>query len=160
MKERNIYLTIFLYLTIVSLLITAYYYQKLIFNEHPLFIFAPTRTIILFIGCILNIVCHILILNWNKFGFFGALILTLITFSINMSFEEITLIQSVYGIIGTLILFMLMQIKKNGSGICRDLYRILLFSCSIVVSRLWCYRTQRHKVMFTAKITAEMRHAK
>ena len=122
-RKRNIILSVFLYISIIALVITAYYYQKLIFNEHPLFIFAPTRTIILFIGCILNIVCHILILNWNKFGFFGALTLSLITFGINISFEEISLIQSAYGIIGALILFILMQIKKNGVSAWGHIYK-------------------------------------
>ena len=123
-KERNIFLTFFLIISIISNIKASFDYINLITSESPLFTIYPLKTIVLFIGCLLGIVFDILILKWNKIGFFGALINSLIVFFINMSFEEITLSQSLYGIYGLLTLFMLMQIKKNGVSAWTHIYNL------------------------------------
>ena len=113
-RKRNSFLTLFLVLSLIAQVSTTVSYQQLIFNEHPIFVYAPLRISVLFMIGVLDVLCNILILNWNKFGFYGALSFSLIFFCINISFEEISYLQSSYGIIGVLILYLLMQIKKNG----------------------------------------------
>jgi len=121
-KERNIILTLFLIFSIIANITTSFNYLNLITSESPFFNIYPVKTIVLFIGCMLGIVFDILILKWNKIGFYGALIGSLIVFFINMSFKEITFSQSLYGIYGLLILFILMQIKKNGVSTWTHIY--------------------------------------
>lgn len=121
-KERNIILTLFLIFSIIANIIVSFNYINLITSESQLFTTYPLKTIVIFILGIFGIVFDTLILKWNKIGFFGALVQVSLVFFMNMSFEEITLSQSLYGIYGLLTLFILMQIKKNGVSAWAHIY--------------------------------------
>jgi hypothetical protein len=73
------------------------------------------RIMIIMLGILslLNIVFYALLINWKKSGFEGLVIISIASLVINLSIGY-DLIWSCFGIIGIVILYSLLQVKKNG----------------------------------------------
>jgi hypothetical protein len=62
--------------------------------------------------CIVNLVCAIALFKWKKWGFFGNVGTTIVTFAINVAIG-ISIVQAVLGLIGLAILYGVLQIGKE-----------------------------------------------
>jgi len=68
--------------------------------------------ILLAIMGIINVICSVLLFKWMKLGFWGFIASSLIAVAINLSIG-LGIGQSLFGLIGVIILFGVFQIKKD-----------------------------------------------
>ena len=74
---------------------------------------SPTTLIILALAGALNVVLSIMLLSWRKIAFYGFAIMAICTFVFNISIG-ISIVGSLLGLSGIVILYGVFQIKKNG----------------------------------------------
>ncbi|WP_298416706.1 hypothetical protein [uncultured Kordia sp.] len=113
-KERHGCVTTWLIFMIIANSITAILYLfagDMISQNFPGEI-STTTIILLGIMGIINIVFAILLLNWNKIGFWGFLVVSIAGLFINLSLG-LGIGQSLLGLIGIIVLFGVLQIKKD-----------------------------------------------
>jgi len=68
--------------------------------------------ILLAIMGIINVICSVLLFKWMKLGFWGFIASSLIAVAINLSIG-LGIGQSLFGLIGVIILYGVFQIKKD-----------------------------------------------
>ncbi len=113
-KERHGCVTTWLIFMIIANSITAILYLfagDMISQNFPGEI-STTTIILLGIMGNINIVFAILLLNWNKIGFWGFLVVSIAGLFINLSLG-LGIGQSLLGLIGIIVLFGVLQIKKD-----------------------------------------------
>lgn len=115
-KQRHGCLTAYLiFMIIASLLSSASYIfaSELIFSQFP---DAPSWAgpVLIVLG-LLNIVLAIALFMWKKWGFYGALALSVVTFFVNLAIG-IGIGQALFGLIGIAILFGVLQIGDKNKG--------------------------------------------
>jgi hypothetical protein len=85
---------------------------QLIVDNSPIPVDASTIQILGIIG-LFNIVFSVFLLLWKKWAFWGFLLTSIGTFAINVS-SGASVLQSVLGLLGIVILFGVLQIKQEG----------------------------------------------
>lgn len=106
-QKRNIVLTIYLYFT---LFIGIYFLKddfQNVFND------ANFDNVFLLIVGVADIIFTFMILDWRKFGFYGLLVTSLLLMIFNL-ISGYGLLISLLGFFGFVIIFLLLQLKKNG----------------------------------------------
>lgn len=114
-KERPGAVTAWLMLLIISNLIMAFIY--LIGNEKMPGVFSTKGMSFYFrfvfsMIAIANIICIVLLLQWKKWGFWGLVISGICVFAINV-FNGAGVIESISGLFGLVMLYGILQIRKN-----------------------------------------------
>ena len=71
-----------------------------------------TMTSLLVILGLLNVVFAFMLLRWKKIGFWGFILTSLVAFAVNLSIGQ-GAFQSLLGLIGIVILYGILQIKKD-----------------------------------------------
>ena len=71
-----------------------------------------TMLIVLAILGIANVVFSVMLLNWKKIGFWGFVITSIVVLIINLSIG-LGIAQSVLGLLGIVILYAVLQIKRD-----------------------------------------------
>ena len=113
-KERHGCVTAWLIFIIVANSITAVLYLfagDLVSNNIPGGISTSMMVLLGILG-VANIVFAILLLSWNKIGFWGFLFVSIIALVINLNIG-LGIGQSLFGLVGIAILFGVLQIKKD-----------------------------------------------
>lgn len=67
-----------------------------------------------------NVMFATALLKWQRWGFWGFAVTTLAAFVINLQIG-ISLIQAIFGLIGILVLYAILQIKRDGVSAWRNL---------------------------------------
>ena len=115
-KERHWFVTGWLILKIAANCVTTYFFLKSIFilKDSPIGISEREWTIILLAAiAIINVLLSILILNWQKIGFWGFILTGVMTFILNLNIGT-SLVLALLGLSGIPILFAILKIKKGG----------------------------------------------
>ncbi len=118
-RKRHVFITCWL---IWGIFVNAYFAYLYLFNADQALMnldnLLPTdsqRLLIVMLGIMssLNILFYILLIKWNKIGFYGIVVTGLSSIVINL-YIGYDLILSFFGLIGILILYSILQLKKNG----------------------------------------------
>lgn len=140
-KQRHVCVSVMLWAAIISNVFMAIYYAKTMFSAH-----STEITIGLGIQAtlsIINVLGVILLLRWNKNGFYLFLISSLIACIVNISILSIRPIVTIGSIIAILIWWAILYIKKNKKTVwsqlelgwdlnhCRHLYQVFSIICII-----------------------------
>ena len=113
-KQRHGCVTAWLVLMLVVNSLSALLY--LFFSEMVTNTFQVdvSSTLILLLGIvgIANVVFSVFLLQWKKKGFWGFLVTSIVTLIINMNIG-VGIVQSMFGLVGIVILYGILQIKKD-----------------------------------------------
>ena len=113
-KERHGCVTAWLILMIIANSIVAVGYLfggEFVAKNFPGGI-SNTVLVVLGILGVVNVVSAVMLFNWKKIGFWGFTISAIITLIINL-YIGVGIIQSVWGLAGIAILYVILQIKKD-----------------------------------------------
>ena len=113
-KQRHGCVTAWLSMMIVSNSITAliYLFAKDIIAQNLPGVVSNTMMILLALLGIGNVIFSILLLKWKKIGFWGFLITSIAALFINLNIG-LSVGQSLLGLLGIVILYGVLQIKKD-----------------------------------------------
>jgi hypothetical protein len=64
---------------------------------------------------IANVVCAVAIFLWKKWGFWGSIVTSIVTFAINLNIG-LNVVQAVLGLLGVVILYLVLQIGGENKG--------------------------------------------
>jgi len=67
------------------------------------------------LGCLFNVVCAIALMNWKRWGFYGAALTSVIAFALNV-YSGLPAGQCLLGFIGIAILYGVLQMGVPQSG--------------------------------------------
>ncbi len=73
-----------------------------------------TFTLLAFLG-IINLICTVALFNWKKWGFLGFILTSIAALILNLSIG-LGIGQSLFGLVGILILYAVLQIGKENKG--------------------------------------------
>ena len=77
---------------------------------------APNWVIPVLAACsVLNIIFAVALLLWKRWGFFGVLGTTALTFAVNLRIGQ-SILQALFGLVGVAILFGVLQIGRENKG--------------------------------------------
>ncbi len=110
-KRRNILLTILLSV----FLLADFYSFKTIIDSNPNndTIYLTEKINYIYVAfTILDLICSISLFKWKKWGFWGALIISILTFLLNL-YVGVELIYCFVGLIGVSLLFAILQLKSG-----------------------------------------------
>jgi len=113
LKQRHGCVTTLLILMIIANSIGAllyFFFNDFIIQNLPNT--SPTLLFLLGITGTLNVVCTILLFKWKKWGFWGYIISSVCILIINTCIG-IGFFQSLFGLIGFIIMFWVLKFKKN-----------------------------------------------
>lgn len=113
-KEKHVALSIFIYFSIFFNLIICFIYLNHIFQNNPMFLKYPEQYLIIPALSLAGAFFSFSILKWNKIGFWGILIVSLFSFCINFTIEEISFSQSIIALFSIVIYYGLMKLNVNG----------------------------------------------
>jgi len=120
-KERHNLVTIWLILMIIGNLLTALrlLFSAFIHNRYPE-IPIPLQITITFLT-IASIFFIVQILRWKMIGFTGYVAIIVIVLIISLLISNLSLIRVIYAIAGIVILYAVLQIKKDGKSAWKEL---------------------------------------
>ena len=121
-KDRNFFLTFFIYLDIMIQVVISFTYLVYIINNHSFFINYPAQCLIFPALGALYILFLVKILKWNKDGFWGVIAISVISLLVNLSIKELEVSGSFIILATPVILYLIMQIKKNGVSAWTHIY--------------------------------------
>lgn len=116
-KQRHGCVTAWLVLMLVVNSLTALLYlffSDMVTSALPAEV-SPSLILALGLVGIANVVFAVLLLRWKKIGFWGFLITSVATLLINMNMG-VSIVQSMFGLVGIAILYGILQIKGNGKS--------------------------------------------
>ena len=113
-RNSNILLKIILILSIIYSSISFFSYLNIILTKHDFYSLYPFESILLLIGTLFILAGNFLIFILSKSGFWLSLIGVLIIIFVNISFDEISFFQSLYGVEFQFLVFFLLIYKRNG----------------------------------------------
>ena len=115
-KERHGCLTSWLALMIAANAIIAAIYLLGSAAVRPTVPGAPNWVIPVLAACsVLNIIFAVALLLWKRWGFFGVLGTTALTFAVNLRIGQ-SILQALFGLVGVAILFGVLQIGRENKG--------------------------------------------
>lgn len=114
-NQRHGCLTAWLVLMIIANSATTilYFFTSVMVAENPLEAISSILLITLSALGAINVICSILLFQWKKIGFWSLVVTSIIALIINLSIDT-SVTQSLLGFMGLVILYGLLQIKKNG----------------------------------------------
>ncbi|PCJ94862.1 MAG: hypothetical protein COA50_10785 [Flavobacteriaceae bacterium] len=95
-----------------SLAAVVYLFAGEIISNISLNAISNSMLVLLVISSICNVFFTISLFKWKKWAFWGLVITSFGVFIINLSIG-IGVVQSIFGLVGIVILYVLLQIKKN-----------------------------------------------
>ena len=113
-SSSNFLLKITLTLSIIYSFISLFSYLNIILTKHDFYSLYPFESILLLIGTLFILTGNFLIFILSKSGFWLSLIGVLIIIFVNISFDEISFFQSLYGVEFHFVIFFLLIYKRNG----------------------------------------------
>jgi len=113
-KERHIALSIFIYFSIFLNLIICFIHLNFIVQNNPMFLKYPTQYFLIPALSIASVFFSYSILKWKKIGFWGILIVSLLSFCINYSLEEISFSASLVALLSIICYYGLMKLNVYG----------------------------------------------
>lgn len=139
-KQRHGCVSAWLWITIISNLGYAIYYATLMFGAY-------TSSMSLGFGLmsilgIINILGSILLLRWNKCGFYVFIVSSILAAIVNLGILKITPYVAISGVIAIIIWWGILQIKKDG------------ISAWELLENGWDYKHCRHLYQFFGVIVA------
>lgn len=115
-KQRHGCLTAFLVLMVIANAASALMYLLGSAAIRQNFPSAPAWAFpVLAVMGIVNVVCAIALFQWKKWGFFGFLVTSAITFVVNLM-VGLNIVQAILGLAGVAILYGVLQIGKERKG--------------------------------------------
>ncbi len=112
-KNRHGCVTVWLLLGIFGSIVLIFFYvvspQTVHFNQSVPKSELIISGVIVMLGAVLNI----MLLQWKKFGFFAQVILSIISFIINLSDGADFFMNLIFSFIGTLFLYWVLQFKSD-----------------------------------------------
>ena len=114
LRERHIALSIFIAFSIFLNLILCFIYLNFIVQKNPMFLKYTAQFMMLPALSIASVFFSYSIIKWKKIGFWGILIVSLFSFFINYSLEEISLSQSLVSFVSIFLYYGLMKLNVNG----------------------------------------------
>ena len=121
-NDRNFFLTLFIYLDILLCAVISFTYLSYIINSNPLFVSYPAQCIIYPALSLLSIFFLVKILKWEQDGLWGILAVSVISLIINFSMPDLEDSNRYSVLITPVILYLIMQIKKNGVSAWNHIY--------------------------------------
>ena len=114
LKQRHGCVTAFLIIMIIvnSIVALMYFLFNNFISQNSPNHASPETLYLLGIGSVLNVFCALLLIKWKKWGFWGYIITALFAFIINICIGH-GFLQSLSGLIGLVVLFGVLQIKKK-----------------------------------------------
>jgi hypothetical protein len=115
-KKRHVCLTAWLILMIIANALTSLAYLmgsqsiRQQFPQAPPWVFT-----VLGVMALINIVCALALWKWKKWGFYGFVASSLVALAINLM-VGVTIYKALFGVIGFVILFGVLQIGKENKG--------------------------------------------
>lgn len=100
------------FMLIANSIVSFVYLFTLIKTGGVLKVSASSLIALLIIG-FFNVAFSIMLLSWKKIGFYGFAISAVVTFIINISIR-VSLVKCTVGLLGFLILYGILQIKRDG----------------------------------------------
>ena len=116
-SSSNFLLKITLTFSIIYSFISLFSYLNIILTKHDFYSLYPFESILLLIGTLFILTGNFLIFIFSKSGFWLSLIGVLIIIFVNISFDEISFFQSLYGVEFQFVVFFLLIYKRNGVSI-------------------------------------------
>ena len=113
-SSSNLLLKVTLTLSIIYSFISLFSYLDIILTKHDFYSLYPFESILLLIGTLFILTGNFLIFIFSKSGFWLSLIGVLIIIFVNISFDEISFFQSLYGVEFQFVVFFLLIYKRNG----------------------------------------------
>ena len=113
-SSSNLLLKVTLTLSIIYSFISLFSYLNIILTKHDFYSLYPFESILLLIGTLFILTGNFLIFILSKSGFWLSLIGVLIIIFVNISFDEISFFQSLYGVEFQFVVFFLLIYKRNG----------------------------------------------
>ena len=113
-SSSNFLLKITLTLSIIYSFISLFSYLNIILTKHDFYSLYPFESILLLIGTLFILTGNFLIFIFSKSGFWLSLIGVLIIIFVNISFDEISFFQSLYGVEFQFVVFFLLIYNRNG----------------------------------------------
>lgn len=116
LKQRHGCLTAVLVLMIIANSLTAIFY---LFSGSTAARSLPQSSewalpVLIILG-LFNVACAIALLRWKKWGFYGFLLSTIVTFTVNVAIG-LNIFQSILGFLGIAVLYWVLQIGKEKKG--------------------------------------------
>jgi len=114
LKQRHGCVTAMLIMIIIANSLGAlvyFFFNNFILQHSPN---NPTPTLLFLLGItgVINVICAVLLFKWKKWGFWGFIISSVLIFIINTSIG-LGFFQSLFGLIGLIVMFWVLQFKKN-----------------------------------------------
>lgn len=137
-RKRHIIFTIWIAIAVISNLLAFAGYGAALSGDFDQLGITVSRNmaILLIVGAILNIVFVAMLFFWNKYGFWGILVMSLISFYFNYAIG-IETSKLVLGLISPLLLYFILQFKaENESGWNNLEYRNKIFSLVPIVASI------------------------
>ena len=113
-SSSNLLLKVTLTLSVIYSFISLFSYLNIILTKHDFYSLYPFESILLLIGTLFILTGNFLIFIFSKSGFWLSLIGVLIIIFVNISFDEINFLQSLYGVEFQFVVFFLLIYKRNG----------------------------------------------
>jgi hypothetical protein len=115
-KQRHFLLSAWLVIMIIANAATAVITPLMVGNiQQALPNFPAWLVWLIALGALLNVAFAIALFNWKKWGFFGFLVIGIITFAQNL-YVGIGIPRAVFGLLGAAILYGVLQIGGQKSG--------------------------------------------
>ncbi len=116
-KQRHGCVTAWLVLMIVVNAAAMFYSLISTSDNMSAYAFVIPRWIYLTLALIslCNVICAVMLLKWKKIAFWGFVVSSILTMSVNL-YAGLGIAQSIVGLLGVCVLFAILQIKEGGKS--------------------------------------------